>query len=335
MIHQKENRPPHSRPFLDRWFVVVLFLSSCSVHDHVSAFAPGPIPPQTSRFGTVAVTSKIILQTPCSVPITTSSSQERLKTTTTKNSVPSKLYAINQKQQQQQHDQSSPQRSDDAITKDVDDPVDVKRLIFLVGGQSLLIGAAVLASAILDTPNYGLGSDIAFSGAAVLQGAILALPMGILAAIFDRVEPFVPALQEVTKATQRSVLAVLGGTWNPRMALIASVALGLAAGVGEEMLFRGVLQYELGTRFGDMIGVAVASVVFGALHAVTPFYAILAGVASIYFGYLYLWSGNLAVPISTHALYDVGALLYAHWTIANMSAEEREAIMEWKGPMDS
>lgn len=79
------------------------------------------------------------------------------------------------------------------------------------------------------------------------------------------------------------------------------------------MLFRGILQYGIGEQFGNVAGVAVASIIFGALHAVTPLYAFLAWLASIYFGYLYLASGNLAVPIFTHAIYDVGALLYAHW----------------------
>lgn len=88
---------------------------------------------------------------------------------------------------------------------------------------------------------------------------------------------------------------------------------GLAAGFGEEMLFRGILQSGLASQMGNVAGVIVASVIFGALHAVTPMYAFLAWLASLYFGYLYLASGNLAVPIFTHAIYDVGALFYAHW----------------------
>ena len=79
------------------------------------------------------------------------------------------------------------------------------------------------------------------------------------------------------------------------------------------MLFRGVLQYSLEAKVGTAGSLVVASIIFGALHAVTPLYALLAGIASLYFGYLYLSFGNLAVPIYAHALYDVAALYYAHW----------------------
>jgi membrane protease YdiL (CAAX protease family) len=156
---------------------------------------------------------------------------------------------------------------------------------------------------IVGTPNFGLGPDINFSVEPLVNGALWVGPLGVLAYVLDLVEERVPALQDVTKATQRSVLALLGGKWKPIIAVATASALGLAAGIGEEMLFRGVLQYELAARFGEFASVTVTSIIFGALHAVTPLYALLASLASVYFGWLYTSSGNLAVPIATHALY--------------------------------
>jgi hypothetical protein len=49
----------------------------------------------------------------------------------------------------------------------------------------------------------------------------------------------------------------------------------------------------------------------------------------MYFGYLYHTAGNLAVPITTHSLYDMAALLYAHWTVSQMSRKEQEALIDW------
>lgn len=178
----------------------------------------------------------------------------------------------------------------------------------------------------------------------------MALPMGGLAVLLDLLEGRLPALQDVTKATQKSVLTLLGGKFKPLLGIVIALALGtllhvvdmckkyvlvrmesilisryvtfvlhpshpigFAAGFGEEMLFRGVMQYGLMAKLGTTGSLAVVSIVFGALHAVTPLYALLAGIASAYFGYLYLSFGNLAVPIYAHALYDVGALYYAHW----------------------
>jgi membrane protease YdiL (CAAX protease family) len=116
------------------------------------------------------------------------------------------------------------------------------------------------------------------------------------------------------------------------LGLFVAVSLGIAAGLGEEMLFRGVLQYELLNRIGRVGAVGVSSVIFGLLHAVTPMYAFLATLASVYFGWLYLDTGNLVVPIVTHAVYDIGALLYAHWTVAKLSPKEQTALAEWVGP---
>ena len=230
----------------------------------------------------------------------------------------------------------SPQSEDGILEVGHDDDklFDIQTTLALVGGQSVLVGVAVLAAYIVGTPNYGLGPDISFSPAALANGALLSLPLGVLAVFLDVIENRVPALQDVTKATQRSVLALLGGKWKPTVAVITALALGLAAGIGEEMLFRGVLQYELEARFGGFAAVTIASIIFGALHAVTPLYAFLASIASVYFGWLYTSSGNLTVPITTHALYDFLALMYCHYEVSKMSPTEQQAIAEWKAPMD-
>lgn len=219
---------------------------------------------------------------------------------------------------------------------DDDDPLfDIRTTSSLVGGQSLLIFASIIAAVLLKVPNYGLGPSISFSQQAWTQGLLYAIPLFILAYALDGIEENVPALQDVTKATQRSVIALLGGRFKPLVAVAVSCVLGLVAGFGEEMLFRGVMQYELSTRFGTLVGVSVSSVVFGLLHAVTPVYALLATLASVFFGSLYVSSGNLAVPIITHGVYDVGALLWAHWTVTQMTAKERQEIVDWNGPTSS
>jgi len=202
----------------------------------------------------------------------------------------------------------------------------------LVGGQSLLIVAAVLAALITKTPNFGLGPGFSLTVDTLVTGTLLALPLGVFAALLDVIEDRVPALKDVSIATQRSILSLLGYTFKPVYGLVVATVLGLAAGIGEELLFRGVMQYELASRLGPIAGVGIASVIFAALHAVTPLYAGLAGVASIYFGALYMAFDNLAVPIATHAIYDVAALFFAHWTVSQLSAEERDSVANWEGP---
>lgn len=216
-----------------------------------------------------------------------------------------------------------------------DEYFDPKITLSLIGGQSVLALIAAALSLVAGTPNLGLGPGISFDSESLKTGALLTLPMGGLAVALDLIEDRYPALQDVTKATQRSVMGLLGGQFKPILALLVAGALGLAAGLGEEMLFRGIVQYELTSRIGASAAVLLSSLVFGALHAVTPMYAALASLASVYFGGLYLASDNLAVPISCHAVYDVAALFYAHWTVCQLSDKERLELSLWAGPRSS
>jgi uncharacterized protein len=93
-----------------------------------------------------------------------------------------------------------------------------------------------------------------------------------------------------------------------QLAIIAALA-----GVGEEMLFRGVIQAgvtaEIGGTQGVWLGLLVAAALFGLLHPVTPTYALLAAIIGLYLGWLWLACGNLLVPIVAHGVYDFLALI--------------------------
>ena len=58
--------------------------------------------------------------------------------------------------------------------------------------------------------------------------------------------------------------------------LVDLAGISLLAGLGEEMLFRGVLQAAFAGWMGVWTGLILASVLFGVLHAITPTYALLA-----------------------------------------------------------
>lgn len=86
--------------------------------------------------------------------------------------------------------------------------------------------------------------------------------------------------------------------------------LSLLAGVGEEMLFRGVLQPAAARWLGDWQAVLATSVLFGMLHLVTPAYGVMAGAMSAYLGWAHLERGNLLVVMVAHGFYDFIALLF-------------------------
>jgi len=87
--------------------------------------------------------------------------------------------------------------------------------------------------------------------------------------------------------------------------------IALLAGVGEEALFRGVVQAGIQQYFGSPAwALVIASVLFGLAHWITPTYAVLAGLIGAYLGWLALATGNLLTPMVTHAVYDFAAILY-------------------------
>lgn len=101
------------------------------------------------------------------------------------------------------------------------------------------------------------------------------------------------------------LLALFGGATLADLAMVS-----LVAGVGEEALFRGVLQPVFASWTSPSWGLAGASVLFGLMHFVTPTYALLATAIGAYLGWLFLDTGNLVVPMGVHALYDFVALVY-------------------------
>jgi membrane protease YdiL (CAAX protease family) len=97
---------------------------------------------------------------------------------------------------------------------------------------------------------------------------------------------------------------VLAQRSTAELALLATLA-----GVGEELLFRGVVQTGLGRVLPAPLDLLAASSLFGLAHFATATYAIVAGLMGLYLGTLFLAQGTLLGPIVTHALYDFVALL--------------------------
>ena len=123
---------------------------------------------------------------------------------------------------------------------------------------------------------------------------------------------------EIAKITVETLVPLFRECRLVQLAIIAALA-----GVGEELLFRGVVQAAatqwIGGPHGVWLGLLVAAVLFGLLHAITPTYAVLAGIIGLYLGGLWLACDNLLAPIVTHGTYDLLALVY----LARIRGRER------------
>jgi membrane protease YdiL (CAAX protease family) len=86
--------------------------------------------------------------------------------------------------------------------------------------------------------------------------------------------------------------------------------ISLVAGIGEEMLFRGVIQDAVSAWINPLVGVTLASLLFGLMHPITSVYILLAALMGAFLGWIYIATGNLLPVIICHGLYDFLALAY-------------------------
>lgn len=92
--------------------------------------------------------------------------------------------------------------------------------------------------------------------------------------------------------------------------LVSLALMSAAAGIGEEALFRGVMQTGMAGSTGPWIAIGVTSLAFGLLHYISLTYAVYAALIGAYLGLLLVAFDNLLVPIFTHATYDFVGLIY-------------------------
>lgn len=171
---------------------------------------------------------------------------------------------------------------------------------------SLLL-LALISGPLLGTPplaNWKWGA-----GEFVL-GFLAALPPFLLLCLLARYPP--KWFMKIQVILRQCLPVLLPKPTAPRLLLLS-----MLAGLGEEFLFRGVLQSWLIIELGSGMGLVMASLVFGVCHWVTPGYAILAGVMGLYLGALMIFTDSLAAPAAAHVVYDFLAFLHLrnrlHW----------------------
>lgn len=136
---------------------------------------------------------------------------------------------------------------------------------------------------------------------AIAWGLLATLPLVplLLAMLRCRWRP-IAWLRRLVGRFVRQLLS--GATWWQLLAV------SLAAGIGEEVLFRGAIQPLLVRHTTPMVGLVIASLLFGAVHAASCTYFVLAALVGLYFGGLAMWREEIASAMVAHAAYDYLAL---------------------------
>lgn len=114
--------------------------------------------------------------------------------------------------------------------------------------------------------------------------------------------------------------------------VVALLVIAVIPAIGEEVLFRGVLQRNISYWTGNVhVGIWLAAALFSAIHIqfLGFFPRMLLGAL---FGYLYVWSGNLWVPIGAHFVNNGFTVLmvYLHERkMTTVDIEGSESVPVW------
>ena len=104
-------------------------------------------------------------------------------------------------------------------------------------------------------------------------------------------------------SSNQAIAEIIGNMNTLTDFLLNLILVGIVAAVGEELLFRGILQRLFSQVLDNMhLGIWLTGAVFSVIHDLQGFFPrMLMGVS---FGYLLWWSGSLWVPIVAHAFFN-------------------------------
>ena len=168
-----------------------------------------------------------------------------------------------------------------------------------IGGAAVALGLAVLlfdcpATTALLQPS----SRLLLLGA--IAGSMMAAATYLLHPLIARILPFIATDTEQLYAAFRAPSLV-----------VASVAL-VPVIVGEELVWRGVVQASLVRRLGAWKGVALAAIVYALVHAPlgSPVLVAVAFSCGLAWGALRATTASLVPALVAHLLWDVLVLLW-------------------------
>lgn len=184
------------------------------------------------------------------------------------------------------------------------------------------------------------GLDLQKNPGAILSGLgivflIAAYPIVNLSFIVNEAIPLPEwALQFENQAedTLKSILTMD----TPMILLINILIIGVLPGIGEELIFRGILQKQIGLMLkSPVLAIWIAAFIFSAIHL--QFEGFLPRmVLGAILGYLYHWTGNLWVPIIAHAFNNGVQVIMIYVTgidLSTLDQQSSEQLQWWMVPL--
>ena len=183
----------------------------------------------------------------------------------------------------------------------------IKLVLIVPGLIAIILPLALLSSRVSSgfKETYRLGpSDPALLGLVILASASLTLPADAVAGFFEQF-----------KADNSDYISFLLSIKPKGILSFIAVAFGIVivAPFSEELLFRGFIQRIMERNMNRWLAVILAGILFGVAHfdlTLIPATALI----GIFFGYLFVKTGNLLYPFTSHAVYNLISLLRLHFT---------------------
>lgn len=123
----------------------------------------------------------------------------------------------------------------------------------------------------------------------------------------------------------QNIQRIMDGVIRPmfqQFSVLQLLFISIVAGISEEILFRGVIQGSAQDPMGNQTAILLSALLFGACHALTKFYFLLATLMGVYMSLVWMATDQLLAPIITHAVYDFLVLLwYLKWDKTNHSSK--------------
>jgi membrane protease YdiL (CAAX protease family) len=186
------------------------------------------------------------------------------------------------------------------MTTDANRSLGLRMAVLVEGGLALL---ALALGWLFRVPfREQLPSSVADLPAVVLRSVVATLPL--LAAFWWLLHARWPAAQQLRQQVRQLVDELFHQATLAQLALVA-----VLAGVGEELLFRGVIQSLAAQWTTPLAGLLIAGLIFGLCHALSRLYFVLATLVGLYFGWLFWYFDDVAAVMIAHALYDFIALV--------------------------
>jgi hypothetical protein len=143
-----------------------------------------------------------------------------------------------------------------------------------------------------------------------------------LPASMDRVENWMKQMEKT--ATELTEILLKADTFN--VFLLNLFMIAIIPAVGEELLFRGVIQKQLALLFKNThAGIWLAAILFSALHL--QFYGFIPRMfLGVLFGYLLVWTGSIWIPMIAHFINNAAAVFFYYLYSKQMVNEDLDTI---------